>query len=575
MPTITPDSSNALSPHLELLNLIIQTYYMTMKARYSISFWSLFLFSTTSKGVNALDEISDGATSSHQSRQLQFQRILKDEELLPYQFVAAHKGGLFGAVPPVALRAREKMEALEGVGTEEPTGGSNTTLLPRDVPLFALEFVVSSDGNPADNDGNYNELQIVTEEYLEKRFGQIFEGTPAIYKYTTVSFQTTNNPLLVYVTATVNIQIPGDVPTFDFLSAQAEKAFETPTTVADGNATRQMSNFTSYMNELSLMSDTNPFQSTKAVYYSPWDPSADFDAVPSQKSSGTIAWTPLALLFGALVIVVLTIAVILWRMIRNKTHANDEDPLQFEHDPTSAADYDETKYRDNVEHDRGTDCSTSIFGGGDGTDEESPRHFNEVRTELLRENSLQEVSLVSSNDTNRIGELKRKPEPIGSYDAPRMFEDEEYEEESVKEDPPSNLAKFENLLGRALGRHDDETEYDEEEYDEEEYDEEEYDEEEYEEEEYEEEEEGEGIEVLEDTLISLDDSNPEVPTQNEAPDPDEERRDFFSFWQKREVKTTSKSTGVDAPPTAEPKKDLFSFWEKRSNDPPVDPKASR
>jgi hypothetical protein len=383
---------------------------------------------------------------------------------------------------------------------------SSASVLPRDIPIFSLQFVVTSDENPADNLGNYNELQIVTEEYLGKRFAEVLIDTPAIHKYTTVSVQKTSNPFIVDVTATTNFHIPGEVPTHDYLSGQVKGAFELPGDAADQYAT----DYNSYLNELSLMSDTNPFQSTVDIVFSQWDPSdANEQSQDShgQSNSSTLAST--APLLGALAFVVLVIAALLWLKVRqsdNQALAND--PLRL----AGAKDNDD---------DRDTQCSTSSFGA----DEESLRYVDEVRKEYSRASNLQEVSLL--DEAKRIGELKHKPEPVGTYDAPSVVdnEEEEFEEEYVEEEP-SNLAKFEQLLGKALGNdEEEEAEFEEEEYVE---------------------------EILEDTDIQIDAILELTAAQREP----------------GEQIDNSYDTAPD-PPTEGPavgKKDLFSFWEKKTTE---------
>lgn len=439
-------------------------------------------------------------------------------------------------------------------------------MLPRDIPIFSLEFVLTSEENPADHLGNYNELQIVTEEYLGRRFEEILSDTPAALKFTTVSLQTTTDPLIVDVRTTINLHIPGEVPKFDFLSAHAKKAFEV---VDDKKTPYYSTNFTAYLEELSLMSDTNPFQSTVKVIYRDYNPADDDGAMLQVPESKSTLWKSLVPLLGALSLAIVMITILLCMKIRkaDEDDANN-DPLRFERGHQGI------KYSDNE-----TESSNSPLGGvAAGADEESLRHLDEVRREYCRASNLQEVSLV--DEAKRIGELKYKPEPVGTYDAPMVlenttseeeiveeyedeYEEEEEEAESATTDEPTNLAKFEHLLGRALGNDEEEEEY--EEYEEEEYDEE---------------------SVIEDALIQLDapmeppEEKQEQTTQlvTDAPaaraDPpaaaakeEEEvgKKDLFSYWETKESNGGKKASS-DAP-AAPPKKDLFSFWEKKATDP--------
>jgi hypothetical protein len=391
-------------------------------------------------------------------------------------------------------------------------------VLPRDIPIFSLQFVVTSDENPADNLGNYNELQVVTEEYLGKRFDEVLTDTPALHKYTTVSVQKTSNPFIVDVTATTNFDIPGEVPTYDYLSGQVKRAFELLADAADQYET----DYNSYLNELSQMSDTNPFQSTVDIVFSQWDPNdanEQSQGPNSQSNSSTLA--SIAPLLGALAFVVLVIAALLWLKVRqsdNQALANDPRRL------AGAKDNDD-------EDDRDTQCSTSSFGA----DEESLRYLDEVRKEYSRASNLQEVSLV--DEAKRIGELKHKPEPVGTYENPNVVEDEEEEfDEEYVEEEPSNLSKFEQLLGKALGNDDEEEE------------------DEFEEEEYVE-------EFLEDTDIQIDETLEWTSAQQV---PEEQIDNSYD---------TAPDPPAPDPPTegtAVGKKDLFSFWEKRTTGADVD-----
>lgn len=100
-----------------------------MKVCNSTWFLGIFLSSAVVKDATALrgGRLADATTASQltatTTAEAHDHRILNAEQELSYEHVAAHKGGLFGAVKVVAARAQAKNEAKYGAQeeTEPPT----------------------------------------------------------------------------------------------------------------------------------------------------------------------------------------------------------------------------------------------------------------------------------------------------------------------------------------------------------------------------------------------------------------------------------------------------------------------
>ena len=122
----------------------------------------------------------------------------------------------------------------------------------RSIPVFTIRYTIKTPGTPAGDDGNYNELAIVTQEYLDEYFDAIFEASSAHHAFTTAKLRKTGDPLSVEFHVGSNFHIPGELPTISFMFERILEAFG-----GTGEST--------YLNELSEMSGTNPFSETSGV----------------------------------------------------------------------------------------------------------------------------------------------------------------------------------------------------------------------------------------------------------------------------------------------------------------------
>jgi hypothetical protein len=316
----------------------------------------------------------------------------------------------------------------------------NSIALDREIPVFSLRFIITATNKvPIQDGGNLNELEIVTEEYLDRRFHEVFKNTPANYQYTAVQLKTTTDPFILDVYATSTFQIPGEVPTYVYLTEQVKKAFKVPLDV-----NQYETNFEYYTKELSLMSDTNPFYKTDDLAFiqrdNDWmikdtNPKGTKQSLSDALSDKNHVIVPILGILGFLVLVAVGL---LW--IKGK-----ENGVQvYENELTL-----DTKPEKNDERDGDAICSTPSYG----KDEETARYLASVREELSKSNDLEDVKI--SDATVRIGELTEKPEPLGSYISPNYCDEvscdevemecqfdeeyekeyeEEYEEEEIEED---------------------------------------------------------------------------------------------------------------------------------------------
>jgi hypothetical protein len=122
----------------------------------------------------------------------------------------------------------------------------------REIPLISIRYSVTSRSSPDVDDGNYNELAVVTAEYLDEHFTTLFEDSPAHHAFTTVRLHKTGEPLSVDIQVGSNFIIPGEVPTLPFMFEKIQQAFE---------GTQLLG----YLEELSEMNSNNPFSSTTSI----------------------------------------------------------------------------------------------------------------------------------------------------------------------------------------------------------------------------------------------------------------------------------------------------------------------
>jgi hypothetical protein len=118
--------------------------------------------------------------------------------------------------------------------------------------MFAIRYIVKSD--LALSAGDYNELAIVTTEFLDEKFGNAFLATPAEHAFTTVESYKIREPLVVEFHVSSHFYIPGEVPLISYMYETLEQQFD-----AESQA------YYEYLSDLSIMSDTNPFSKTERI----------------------------------------------------------------------------------------------------------------------------------------------------------------------------------------------------------------------------------------------------------------------------------------------------------------------
>jgi hypothetical protein len=125
----------------------------------------------------------------------------------------------------------------------------------REMPKFAIQYEVTSKRS-ADIPvmADYNELSVVSEEFLDGAFTTVFEDI-AVGHYGTAVYAVVNEdqPFTVDFRVTVEFVIPGEVPTIQFLIDRVREAFEQDVAIQN------------YIFDLNQMSETNPFSETVSI----------------------------------------------------------------------------------------------------------------------------------------------------------------------------------------------------------------------------------------------------------------------------------------------------------------------
>ncbi|KAL3911097.1 MAG: hypothetical protein SGILL_007416, partial [Bacillariaceae sp.] len=119
----------------------------------------------------------------------------------------------------------------------------------RDIPDFAISYVIpSTRSSEIPGDGDYNELSVVSEEFLDRSFKSVFEDM-AVGHFGTAAYAMVNTgtPFTVDFRVTLEFGVPGEVPTVQFLFFFLAEAVER-------NVSSQQ-----YLFDLNAMSTTNPF----------------------------------------------------------------------------------------------------------------------------------------------------------------------------------------------------------------------------------------------------------------------------------------------------------------------------
>jgi hypothetical protein len=120
------------------------------------------------------------------------------------------------------------------------------------MPTFSVSYTVPSDETPGT--GDYNELAIVTTEFLDRTFEAAFSAAPTSHAFTAIETYRVREETLLEFDAAGHFYIPGNVPFPVLLYTTLEECFATDC-------------LDYYLEELQSMSDTNPFSKTTAVKF--------------------------------------------------------------------------------------------------------------------------------------------------------------------------------------------------------------------------------------------------------------------------------------------------------------------
>ena len=119
----------------------------------------------------------------------------------------------------------------------------------REIPLVHVRFSLPTRSTPEVEDGDYNELAVVTAAYLNEWFTNYFFTSPAHHAFTQVRLHKNLDPLTVSFQVGANFYIPGEVPTLPSMLERVQESFK------EDEAVR-------FLSELGEMSSTNPFSYT-------------------------------------------------------------------------------------------------------------------------------------------------------------------------------------------------------------------------------------------------------------------------------------------------------------------------
>jgi len=268
-------------------------------------------------------------------------------------------------------------------------------------PVFSLVFTFYNQDWKTTELGDYEELSVVTTEFLGGYFSDYFGGDePAQHYQTDASVQVLEDARKVDLHIRSSFIVPGDVPTVDLMMEVVENAF-------GGTSVRN------YIAELKEMSSTNPYHHTKSVElvtHSP-DGIAGNGSTSSRRSARKrkSVMIPFLVGLGFLVLVVLGL---LWVRRRRDHQEVIAGQIHIDGDGDSAFTGGE---RNDPIKPNTTTYSTRFYG----TDNETLRYLNSIRSKYKYrddENAskqsgssteLEEVSLDASSDSSEDGDLEQ------------------------------------------------------------------------------------------------------------------------------------------------------------------------
>ena len=196
----------------------------------------------------------------------------------------------------------------------------------RNIPTFALQYTGDAAmTRTTPQAGDYNELSVVTEEFLDSTFRSVFEDLLVRHDVTRVFLLLGDDePFTVDFKVSLDFLLPSEVPTVGFLIDRIREAFERDSSSA------------SYLFDLNAMSETNPFSGTTS--FSLIDRSAaaaaDVNNEPGQspKDVTTETTTKNYIMISLMVVIgffVLAAAAFLWVRSRRDKHRTTEAQIDI------------------------------------------------------------------------------------------------------------------------------------------------------------------------------------------------------------------------------------------------------
>jgi hypothetical protein len=324
--------------------------------------------------------------------------------------------------------------------------------------MYAIRYIVKSDRTP--NAGDYNELAIVTTEFLDENFAAVYQATPAKHAFTTVESYKIREPLVIEFHISSHFYIPGEVPLISYMYEKLEQQFDAHSQAQD-----------KYMNELSAMSDTNPFSKVERIEIIDNRPR---NGGPNLRSGNSDEQKKRTLILVPVVLIVtffvLGIAFcLLFRRRKNYAKAGNDDDTYFRNGMET----------DNSSHEEGTieegthtlEVPAMLNPNGTqyyGDDPETVRYLNSIResgleeasklscTEALEEVSLDDVSIEddSSQESEESEESEESADLMvdassvaANEDHPSMASDDAEESSNIENREILSRNDVEEVLG--------------------------------------------------------------------------------------------------------------------------------
>lgn len=248
----------------------------------------------------------------------------------------------------------------------------------REIPSFSIKFhVEDSTSSNLPNLANYNELSQVSEEYLHQSFQSLVEDVQVRHDGTVLFLEASEDDFFnVNFLLTLEFIIPGEVPSINFLIDGLQGALETSQS--------------SFIEDLNVMSETNPFSKTVSFEITSRPAVASVELGPGggrpqlggvDKLGKNNVLIPVIAAMGC---VVLIGAGLMWRKKKIKKGAVSDSNEAFSL-------FDKSN--------KSATSSDSNSSGIYGADEDTMSYLNSIR-KRYRDNGDKKSPSVASNDNN-------------------------------------------------------------------------------------------------------------------------------------------------------------------------------